>query len=157
MVYKMGAVFFAPLPSGGYATRESDSSDPRAGPPPLSCDPIARGRVATERLGTGSTMAWAEMIARVSPTPVGLRYSTARQGWLGQGEALLGCPSRLHTLFGALRRAGREGPGWAGRYFNMREIPLTPLTRLTRLTPLTVLIVRGRSCTSVYVRECSWT
>jgi hypothetical protein len=81
--------------------------------------------------------AWVEMIARASPTPVGLRYSPARQGWLSYGEALLGCPSWLRTPFGALRpvyaglrRAGREGlgSGRAGRYFNMREIPLTPLT-----------------------------
>jgi hypothetical protein len=94
-----------------------------------------------------------EMMGWASPTPVGLRYSPARQGWLGYGEALLGCPSRLRTPFGALRRAGRAGlgPGRAGRYFNMREIPLTLLTRLTRLTRLTVWIVRGRSCTFVNV------
>jgi hypothetical protein len=54
MSYKMGAVFFAPLPPGGYAGRESEVSDPRAGPLPLPCDLIARGRVATERLGVAT-------------------------------------------------------------------------------------------------------
>jgi hypothetical protein len=38
----------------------------------------------------GLHAAWAEMMGGASPTPIGLRYSTARQGWLGYGEALLG-------------------------------------------------------------------
>jgi hypothetical protein len=88
----MGAVFFAPLPTGGYAARESDSSDPRAGFSPLPCNLIARGRVATERLGVGSTL-------------VGLR------GWVGSRRCRLGWDSPQQGPAGSAMAKRRQAAG----------------------------------------------